>query len=673
MVLKFLKSSIDCPSNCDVCSNENTCTTCSSTYYLYQSQCLSSCPVTTYTFGTNCLDCSSYCDTCVDSNTCTVCTNGYYFYQSQCYVKCPSKAPYLSPIVSPYVCFKACPTPTPYSYQDLCYTTCPKEAPYLMDNVCYTESFYATIAKMGNTAASTASTILIARSVASFSNPSLFMFGSLTKLLEYTRYMNISHSDGLEILFQTISDSGDLIPMPSMSDKMQNAFVSHPMPDVFKKYDFPSNFMLNEGDDILALLTIFSLFVLFRIMQKGVAYLRNVKTARSIATNARFFFQNYVIGKFYEMLGDVSLTSVFEFRTFSSSDRYSWLSLTACIICLVLGVTLYAMNFWIIYARRKREGKELKEFCEKYKGAEIFFDGFKDESFLHQAAMLLFVARCVISSQVIALGYEIPLFQSAILLIFSFFMFFYYSLIRPMKEKMEFVEQLSFEILLFAVNTCFFIQAMCDMMQASTKGVVNSIGQTVIVLNTAFKFLPLIFLAVQFVSIVWKYYKLIKDVLKSEEAGDNKKISNKLSPSTILGSHKLSHISSDCSFAGLNNLSLNESMVMSQISRSPLDLLRNQRVKKLSLVVNGDVGEDSKNNKKTPSKAKSFANKILAAKKNINPSIILMKKLEDMKLSAKKTDGTVGNQKKEGQQIPERKRVTKIRKRVRKSSVFEDV
>ena len=37
---------------------------------------------------------------------------------------------------------------------------------------------------------------------------------------------------------------------------------------------------------------------------------------------------------------------------------------------------------------------------------------------------------------------------------------------------------------------------------------------------------------------------------------------------------------------------------------------------------------------------------------------MLMKQLADMKLSAKKTDGTAGTQKKEGQQIPERKAST---------------
>ena len=201
--------------------------------------------MTTYTLGTNCLDCSSYCDICIDSSTCTTCTFGYYFYQSKCYVTCPSQAPYISPTVTPYLCFKTCPTQTPYNYENLCLASCPPEAPYLIDNVCHTESFIEKIAKLGNTAASAASTGMIARSVASFSNPSLFMFGSLMKLLEYTRYMNISHSDNLEILFQTISDTDDFIPMPEMSNEMQNALESHPMPYVFARYDVPSNFLLN--------------------------------------------------------------------------------------------------------------------------------------------------------------------------------------------------------------------------------------------------------------------------------------------------------------------------------------------------------------------------------------------------------------------------------------------
>ena len=616
--------------------------------------------MTTYTSGANCLDCSSYCDTCVDSNTCAVCSSGYYFYKQKCYVQCPSKAPYLSPTVSPYTCYETCPTATPYSYKNLCYTSCPAEAPYLYDNICYSTSLVAEATKISNLAGSIASTTLIARGVASFSDPGLYMFGSLMKLLEYTRYMNISHSDGLEILFQTISDSSNLIPMPSMSDEMQDAFENHSLPDVFARYDLPSNFMLNEGDDILAELTILGLFVLAWLLHKGVYYLRNVETMRSLVTKSRLFFQNYLLGQFYEMLGDVFFATVFEFRTLSLGDRYSWLSVTACVSCLTLGTTLYLTNFWIVYAyqkkKRKRNTEALRKFSEQHKGIGVIFDSFGDESFIHQAVLIFFVTRNIILSQVIALAYSMPLFQSAILLILSFFMMIYYVTLRPMKSRLEFAEQLSYEILLLIVNACFFILALCDSMQASTRTVVNSIGQAIIVFNIAFKFLPFIFLAIHFGLIIWKYYKLLKSDLKSQDTGKKKRISEQLrnDSSVALRFGQDWNNTSLQTFDDQTNLTIDQNMTVSQISILQLDSLRkSRRAQKLS---------------RTPKKSKSKSTQIFHANRHASPTGIRMKEFAQKHLSAKRAAGANGIRKKE--RISEMQRAGQINKRVEKDFVL---
>ena len=613
----------DCPNNCDTCIDADTCTACSSSYYLYQAQCYGTCPTTTYTSGTDCLDCGSNCDTCIDANTCTLCTSGYYFYQSKCYVKCPSQAPYTSPTVSPYICYKTCPAATPYRYKNQCYTKCPSEAPYVSDYVCTTSNPDSAeeIAKVGNVAGSTASTVLISRSISSFSNPSPCMFGSLMKLLQYTRYQNVSHSDRLEMLFQTITDSSDYIPMPTMSNEMQNAFENHPLPYVFEKYDLNSNFMLNEGDDILGILTILGLFVLCWVMQRSVFYLRNVPTMRSLIVKSRFFFQNYLISGFYEMLGDVAFAAVLEVKTLDIHDQYSRLSFAACILCLFLGGILYALNIWIVYAYQKRKGKrnhngeesekrkkELEEFSEKYEGIEILFNDFEDRSFIHQAALIFFVGRNIIFCVMIALFYSIPLFQSTLLLILDLCLVVYYFWKRSIKSRMDFVEQVSYEIILLIVNMCFFIQAMADSMGSSSASLVYNIGEVVIVLNTICKFLPFVFLGIRLGLSLWAYFKLLKLALKSEvkkkEKGNLKKENHKKetskqlsnvsndSANSFVGSHqgpyKLSQVLNTSLNEGSHTLTIDTTKFVehnNNASVTQLNVFRNRNVQKRSSIV----------------------------------------------------------------------------------------
>ncbi len=50
-----MENELDCPDNCDVCSDASTCTTCSDSYYLYNGECVGSCSPGSYKAGNSCL------------------------------------------------------------------------------------------------------------------------------------------------------------------------------------------------------------------------------------------------------------------------------------------------------------------------------------------------------------------------------------------------------------------------------------------------------------------------------------------------------------------------------------------------------------------------------------------------------------------------------------------
>ena len=83
---------VSCNSPCLTCSGHpSRCTSCSACCgSLFNNECLTSCPVGTYSVNATCQYCSHNCASCIGTlSTCTACPVGKFLYNSACYDKCP--------------------------------------------------------------------------------------------------------------------------------------------------------------------------------------------------------------------------------------------------------------------------------------------------------------------------------------------------------------------------------------------------------------------------------------------------------------------------------------------------------------------------------------------------------------------------------------------------------
>ena len=92
-----------CAAACTTCTNQTACQSCQSSFFQYNTQCLSSCPSGTYTSGSSCvsiyhtvhplminlLDCPEACVTCSSPTSCQACQPGLFYYDDQCLAYCP--------------------------------------------------------------------------------------------------------------------------------------------------------------------------------------------------------------------------------------------------------------------------------------------------------------------------------------------------------------------------------------------------------------------------------------------------------------------------------------------------------------------------------------------------------------------------------------------------------
>lgn len=114
---------VACNAPCGTCTEHpSKCTSCSSCCgSLFNFQCLTSCPVGTFSVNGTCQYCSYSCATCLGSNsTCTSCPSGKVLYNGACYDKCPfvmiggictfncAKGLYKTPINSCVACDSTC-------------------------------------------------------------------------------------------------------------------------------------------------------------------------------------------------------------------------------------------------------------------------------------------------------------------------------------------------------------------------------------------------------------------------------------------------------------------------------------------------------------------------------------------------------------------------------------
>ncbi|EAR85854.2 transmembrane protein, putative (macronuclear) [Tetrahymena thermophila SB210] len=81
-----------CDSNCNQCTGPGNCQQCNQGYFMQNGVCVASCSLGYYVNGYNCLACHQGCANCNGplSNQCTSCTSKYQLFTSECLIRCQS-------------------------------------------------------------------------------------------------------------------------------------------------------------------------------------------------------------------------------------------------------------------------------------------------------------------------------------------------------------------------------------------------------------------------------------------------------------------------------------------------------------------------------------------------------------------------------------------------------
>ena len=159
-------------------------------------------------------------------------------------------------------------------------------------------------------------------SAVSLSDPGTLSTGMLVKMFQYTRFINVTHTASLELMFKRSKlMTGFLFFAPKITSSMRNKFIKRELPPRFMIYGVPSSFIVGFWDGLMSLAILLGLLV-FQVIINWIV-IGNTQarsTAGKILIRLRQGTQNFLLVQFYSCYEDFS-SSVYWICPLRSSKK----------------------------------------------------------------------------------------------------------------------------------------------------------------------------------------------------------------------------------------------------------------------------------------------------------------------------------------------------------------
>ncbi len=168
---------------------------------------------------------------------------------------------------------------------------------------------------------------------------------------------------------------------------------------------------------------------------------------------------------------------------------------------------------------KSKDQDEFEKLQSKLEGYKVLWKDFKDDSFIQMNSLVFIVLHNIIFCLILATMFEHLLAQVILINILSVVIIIYLIWFRPFDEKLELIQTIICETILFAVNLCLLILISLD----SDSPAKENVGQTIIILTMIFNFVPLGFLVFTAIIIAKKVYHAIQAYLLKRKLDNLKK------------------------------------------------------------------------------------------------------------------------------------------------------
>ncbi len=493
-----------CPAGCSACASPSICTSCASTGYYYNNFACPPCDPT-------CLTCSGGAQ-----DQCLSCPSGSILYPNNTCITSSSggcELPYVQITVnSQPTCQFPCSGKSPYAFEDgTCTSQCPPSYSVKLEGsnlVCVFEDSLDFAVQNASRKAIIGLICITLLVINAIIDPKSFIplsIAILMKMLEYIKYIDVSHSDQLELFLSTSKRSIlDLFVDTDAPSHIKDKIATYPIPFVFSRYRLVSSFLVNFWEDLNVFAVLTGIFI-FSASLKPIVI--NHKRIHFIFTKLKIAIQNILVTYIYHNVGDTILFAGLEFRSTWRLSGLTILSIVLTFFLICISSSIYALNVWLIRKKRRilkqKNTQELQTFNKQYEGFRVLFEDLKEQSLFQYSFLIFFVSRDFLLSLLLVILFKYPFIEAIVILVMNISMLAYLFITRPLKERLQEVQQICCELILLVVNVSILILAIHDHRHSGDQHLVEVFGKIIIIANVAFIIAVFFYLIVV---VAWKYH-----------------------------------------------------------------------------------------------------------------------------------------------------------------------
>ena len=361
-----------------------------------------------------------------------------------------------------------------------------------------------------------------AASALNANSPSSALLAGLSAMLQYIRYMNIDYPPKVQTLFlvsagSPISLGFDFYIPASVGKKLAN----NTLPDVFEKYDVNSNFVYNLWDSMMTLLIILVVIGVLSVLKFMIPEKRCPKISLALSKVLGAVRWNVPIMLVCSSSGDIFFYASLQIRSSPLDSLSAIICFCVSLAMIIIVLVILVIGFKILWAFR--EQAKNPNWADKWKGYQILYEEYEEESIWSLSYMILFIIRGIIFNLTLANLFNFPLIQCIVINLTNFLMLGYLLYLRPLKNLLNLVQLFVNEGLVNIIGVSIIILAIMDKAGINGESTRVSVGDVIYFVIKVFNIFGLVFMGLGLVVFLVCLYKTWKH-LKAQKINSPMKI-----------------------------------------------------------------------------------------------------------------------------------------------------
>jgi len=357
---------------------------------------------------------------------------------------------------------------------------------------------------------------------------------TLVKPMQYVRYLDIDMPPRLQRL--GISRGRNVLSFSSgitMWGALENDFTRERLNEVYERSGLHSSFLVNFWEDLMTIfIAIFVAGLLWGL--EVICTKHKLIRAQLILERLRIIaLWNWAIMVLAISIDDILLFSILEFKTFGKSDTQAS-SVFSLLMCLFFFLGIFAMMFLIFYLIKKqrkscisvspaeqpkviKDGNQTKtvnviKFHDKWSCVQVVYNGFTQTNIFTELFFVFYMLRIGLPIFIAVLAEKSPLTVSIFQVLISIAVLTFLIRMKPFKKKINFIQILLFEVIIFVMNLWMFLLTIMSVSNTRDTAIKVVLGDLVIVGNTCINLLCLAFLVLKLKIEIDNFYAILQKI-----------------------------------------------------------------------------------------------------------------------------------------------------------------